>query len=165
MIEPGYVLTMAEYNAEMNRRVYGAAARLPDAERRADRGVFWASIHGTLSHVLWADEMWLSRFAGWGRPAGKHGGSDRHVEDFSDLRLRREAFDADLLGWARALRPEDLAGDLVWRSGLMEREMSTPRAICVIHLFNHQTHHRGQVHALLTRAGEDTGATDLPFIL
>jgi uncharacterized damage-inducible protein DinB len=43
--------------------------------------------------------------------------------------------------------------------------MRKPKALCVMQVFNHQTHHRGQVHALLTRAGEDTGATDLPFVL
>lgn len=165
MIEPGYVLAMAEYNAEMNRRVYDAAARLPEEERRADRGVFWTSIHGTLSHILWADEAWLSRFAGWAGPAGKHAESDRYVEDFAELRRRRDAFDADLVDWAGTLVPEDLAGDLVWRSAVLGGEITKPRALCVIHLFNHQTHHRGQVHALLTHAGEDTGATDLPFII
>lgn len=62
MIGRDYAVTMARYNAEMNRRVYAAAARLPEAERAAERGVFWKSIQGTLSHILWADTMWLSRF-------------------------------------------------------------------------------------------------------
>ena len=53
MITPAYVRTMAAYNAEMNRRLYGAAARLSEAERRAPRGGFWGSIHGTLTHILW----------------------------------------------------------------------------------------------------------------
>ena len=62
MISPAYVRLMAEYNAEMNRRLYGAAARLTDAERKADRGAFWKSIHGTLTHILWGDTQWMSRF-------------------------------------------------------------------------------------------------------
>ena len=65
MITPAYVQTMAAYNAEMNRRVYGAALRLPDAERRADRGAFWRSIHGTLCHLYWGDRVWLARFGLW----------------------------------------------------------------------------------------------------
>jgi uncharacterized damage-inducible protein DinB len=52
MITPAYIRTMAAYNAEMNRRLYGAAARLSDAERREPRGAFWGSIHGTLNHLL-----------------------------------------------------------------------------------------------------------------
>ncbi len=69
MITPAYVRTMAAYNAEMNRRLYAAADRLDDAERRADRGAFWSSIHGTLCHLVWGDQMWMSRFAGWPKPA------------------------------------------------------------------------------------------------
>ena len=60
MITPDYVRTMAAYNAELNRRVYTAATRLSDAERRADRGAFWKSILGTLAHIYWADRVWLS---------------------------------------------------------------------------------------------------------
>ena len=68
MITPSYIRLMAEYNAEMNRRLYGAAARLTDAERKADRGVFWSSIHGTLTHILWGDSQWMSRFDNWPKP-------------------------------------------------------------------------------------------------
>ena len=68
MITPDDVRTMAAYNAEMNRRVYAAAARFPDPERRADRGAFWKSIVGTLTHVYWADRIWLSRFGFGVRP-------------------------------------------------------------------------------------------------
>ena len=68
MITPAYIRTMAEYNAEMNRRLYGAAARLSDAERREPHGAFWGSIHGTLTHILWGDRQWMSRFDGWERP-------------------------------------------------------------------------------------------------
>lgn len=165
MISPSFVAMMADYNAEMNRRVYGAAARLPDAERRADRGVFWKSIHGTLSHLLWADETWLARFGVGRAPGVRIAESDRYHADFEAMAARRAALDEEIRGWAARLRPEELAGHLVWLSGATGRELSKPKAMCVAQIFNHQTHHRGQVHALLTRAGEDTGATDLPFIL
>jgi len=55
MITPDYVRMMAAYNAEMNRRLYDAAANLTDAERKADRGAFWKSIHGTLVHLYWGN--------------------------------------------------------------------------------------------------------------
>ncbi|MEZ5861079.1 MAG: DinB family protein [Geminicoccaceae bacterium] len=69
-----------------------------------------------------------------------------------------------LLEWARGLDPGWLAGELSWHSGAIGREVTRPRALLVAHLFNHQTHHRGQVHAMLTAAGAKTGPTDLPFM-
>lgn len=165
MITQGYVRVMAAYNTEMNRRMFAAAGRLSDAERRMDGGAFWRSIHGTLNHVLWADRMWLSRFGVGTAPEVPIVQSDRLVEDFGALEPTRTAFDAEILGWAETLTPEAFEGDLVWFSRAAGREMNTPRALCILHIFNHQAHHRGQVHALLTRAGEDTGATDLPFVL
>ncbi|HEV7276807.1 MAG TPA: DinB family protein [Devosiaceae bacterium] len=165
MITPGYIRTMAAYNAELNRRIYGAAATLTDAERRADGGAFFKSIHATLCHILWADMLWLSRFGVGTPPAVPIAESGSLVEDFDDLRRRREAFDATIIQWGEGVQPEDLPGDITWYSGAVGREMRKPRMLCIMQLFNHQTHHRGQVHALLTRAGAQTGATDLPFVL
>ena len=165
MITPAYVQTMAGYNAELNRRVFGAALRLPDAERRADGGLFWGSIHGTLSHIYWADRMWLSRL-GFGEAVPVAiGDSDGLFDAFEGMWGERQRLDAGIVGWAEGLGPADLAGELDWWSGSTQARVVRPRALCVMQLFNHQTHHRGQVHALLTRAGEDTGATDLPFVL
>ncbi|MBV8913243.1 MAG: damage-inducible protein DinB, partial [Acetobacteraceae bacterium] len=65
VITPDYVRTMAEYNGEMNRRLYAAADLLSDPERRLDRGAFWGSIHGTFNHLLWGDQIWMSRLDGW----------------------------------------------------------------------------------------------------
>ncbi len=165
MITPSFVQTMAAYNAEMNRRLYAAASRLSDGERRAERGAFWGSIHGTLNHVLWADQMWMSRFAGWDKPRVAIKESPTLHAGFDALAAARAEADAKLLEWTRGVRPDWLEGDLVWFSGAAQREMRRRRDILVMHLFNHQTHHRGQVHALLTAAGEKTGDTDLPWIL
>jgi uncharacterized damage-inducible protein DinB len=163
MITPEYVRTMAAYNAELNRRVYGAAARLPDAERRADRGAFWKSIHGTLAHLLWADRVWMSRLGHGSPPDLPIGESDRPAEAFEALWAERQRLDAAIEAWAAALGTDGLDGEAEWTSGGRRRRMR--KALCVMQLFNHQTHHRGQVHALLTRAGEDTGATDLHAVL
>ena len=65
MITPPYLRTMTAYNAEMNRRWYTAAETLTDAQRREDRGAFFGSLHATLSHLLCADTIGMSRFAGW----------------------------------------------------------------------------------------------------
>jgi uncharacterized damage-inducible protein DinB len=165
MITPAYVRTMAAYNSEMNRRVYGAALTLDDAERRADRGAFWGSIEGTLAHVLWADRIWMARFGLGEAPVRPIAVSAAWEGSFGDLWTERQAFDAEIENWASAVRPEALEGPLTWFSGATGREMTRPRALCLMQVFNHQTHHRGQVHALLTAAGAETGATDLPFVL
>jgi uncharacterized damage-inducible protein DinB len=164
MISPAYVRTMAEYNAEMNRRLYGSAARLSDAERRAPRGAFWGSIHGTLTHILWGDQQWMSRFDGWPKPATPIKQSAQMIEDFTELRTGREQADAAISRWAQKVDDAWLAGDLTWFSGAANREVRAPLQLLVTHFFNHQTHHRGQAHAMLTAAGQATGDTDL-FLL
>jgi uncharacterized damage-inducible protein DinB len=165
MITTDFVRTMAAYNAGMNRRIYGAAARLSDETRRADRGAFWGSIHGTLSHLVWADQMWMSRFDGWEKPDVPNPESPRYVADFAEMHARRTDMDQRMEAWAAALDPAWLVGDLSWYSGAAKRDMHSPRGLVVVHLFNHQTHHRGQAHALVTAAGEKTGDTDIWLVL
>jgi len=165
MISPPYVRGMAAYNAEMNRRVYAAAGRLSDAERRAERGAFWGSIHGTLSHLVWGDMNWMSRLAGRPKPAAVLKESAGMFADFGTMQESRFALDADISQWAKTVTDEWLAGTLIWFSGATQREQTAPRALILVHMFNHQTHHRGQAHAMVTAAGQDIGDTDLPFIL
>lgn len=165
MITPGYARTMTRYNGEMNRRLYGAAERLGEAKRREDGGAFWKSIHGTLSHIYWGDCMWMSRIDGWEKPSVPIRESDRFVDDFEELARRRAEADSRLEAWADGLDAEWLRGDIAWYSGAIERHVTQPRVVVLAHLFNHQTHHRGQAHALITRAGERTGDTDLVFVL
>jgi len=165
MITPSYVRTMAAYNAEMNRRLYRNAENLTETERRADRGGFWHSIHGTLVHILWGDFQWMSRFDGWERPTTPIKESDRFVEDYAELGERRVKADADIARWAEKVDDAWLDVDLTWFSGAIQREVTAPKRFLVAHFFNHQTHHRGQVHAMLTAAGEKTDDTDLFVIL
>jgi uncharacterized damage-inducible protein DinB len=164
MITLEYVRAMAEYNRWQNENQYGAADELSDAQRREPRGAFFGSIHATLNHLLWGDQIWMHRLAGTPKP--KVPGIPQSVgmyEDWNDLKRERAAFDAVILDWAERLDPAWLAGDLTWFSSALEREMSKPRWLLVTHMFNHQTHHRGQVHCLLTQAGMKPGMTDLPF--
>jgi uncharacterized damage-inducible protein DinB len=165
MITPAYAYLMARYNAEMNRRVYSAAEGLTEAQRRAECGAFFGSVHATLNHLVWADRMWMSRFDGWEKPAVGVAGSVGLYDDFAELWTARQALDVRLLEWAGRIDQAFLDGALRWYSGAMGREMTMQVAPLVAHLFNHQTHHRGQVHAMLTRFGARTGDTDLPFIL
>ena len=163
MISPAYIRTMAAYNAEMNRRLYGAAARLSDAERRQPRGAFWGSIHGTLNHLLWGDRQWMSRFDNWPKPDVAIKQSAGLIEDFAALSLARETADADISRWAAKVDDAWMAEDLVWFSGAAEREMRAPKGFLISHFFNHQTHHRGQAHALLTGLAGKAPELDLLY--
>jgi uncharacterized damage-inducible protein DinB len=165
MITLSYARTMAAYNAEMNRRLYANASNLSEAERRAERATFWHSIHGTLVHLLWGDFQWMSRFDGWERPTTPIKQSDHFVEDYTELCAKRIKADADITRWADKVDDGWLDVDLTWFSGAAQREISAPKRFLVAHFFNHQTHHRGQVHAMLTAAGETTDDTDLFLVL
>jgi uncharacterized damage-inducible protein DinB len=165
MITPDWVRLMAAYNAEMNRRLYAAADRLTPAQRSADRGAFFGSVQGTLSHLLWGDTTWMHRFDGWEKPPGGIKESPGLHAEWEALKLARVAADARIEAWAARVEPAWLGGSIAWFSGALGREVARPTAVLVTHFFNHQTHHRGQVHALLTGLGEKTGDTDLPFVL
>lgn len=164
MITPSYVQTMARYNQWQNGSIFGAASRLGDGDRKADRGIFFGSIHATLNHVLWADQMWLMRFGAAQAPVAKtlNDGLHQH-QDWDELTAQRVAMDTAILNWADAIVAADLAGDLNWVSGATGRTVQSPKALAITHIFNHQTHHRGQVHGLLTGFGIKPEVTDLPF--
>jgi uncharacterized damage-inducible protein DinB len=155
---------MADYNCWQNGNLYGAADRLTDGERKQPRGAFFGSIHATLNHLLWGDQIWMSRFAGTPRPNVP--GIPESVamfESWDELRRERQAFDRVIIDWAGSLDAGWLEGDLEWFSGAAGRELARPKWLLVTHMFNHQTHHRGQVHCMLTQAGAKPGTTDLPF--
>ena len=163
MITPQYLQRMARYNRWQNESLYSAADTLGDKDRRADRGSFFKSIHATLSHILWADELWMSRLADWEAPAGPSRDTPLY-DDWRDLTDRRSATDARFITWADGLSQDQIDGDLEWYSGTLKRGMTSPRALCLMQVFNHQTHHRGQVHAMLTAAGASPEDTDIPFM-
>jgi uncharacterized damage-inducible protein DinB len=164
MIDVGYVQCMARYNGWQNRSIYGAADTLSDAERRRERGAFFGSIHKTLSHLMWADRIWLSRFTDVPSPGASIPESVSLYPDWEALKGERSAFDTVIVTWADGLDPSWLTGDLTWYSGAVKREITKPKWLLVTHLFNHQTHHRGQVHGMLTQALTKPQDTDL-FLL
>lgn len=164
MIDPTYVRTMARYNRWQNGNLYAAADALSDEARRQDRGAFFKSILGTLNHLLWADEMWMSRLSDGAPPSARIAESPSYVEDWEMLKQKREVCDERIVVWADALEPAALSAELTWWSGILQTDMTKPRWFAITHMFNHQTHHRGQAHALLTAAGAKPHATDLMFI-
>ena len=151
----------ATYNQWMNEKLYATCADIDDDTRKADRGAFFGSLHSTLNHLLFGDRAWMGRFTGKAYTLAPMG-ADLYA-DFDELRSERAAMDRDILDWTAGLTDDWLQGDLTWVSGADNIERSRPRWICVSHMFNHQTHHRGQAHCLLTQLGHDIGPTDLPW--
>ena len=163
MIDTAYVQRMARYNRWQNANLYGVAETLNDEERRRERGAFFGSIHKTLSHLLWADRIWMSRFfSEVPKPQAGIPESVSLYPDWDGLKREREAFDDTMIGWADRLDPVWLVGDLTWYSGAAKRDVTKPKWQLVMHFFNHETHHRGQVHCMLTQAGGKPHTTDLP---
>ncbi len=161
MITPAHARLMARYNAWQNENLYRAAGSLDDRERRRERGAFFGSIHGTLSHLIWGDSVWMHRFAGTPKPAGGIRDSASLVEDWDEMAARRRALDEAIICWASSLPETWLTGETSWYSGALGRDMTKPNWLLATHFFNHQTHHRGQVHAMLTAAGAKPDDTDL----
>lgn len=138
----------AAYNAWANQRLYDTAAKLSEADYRKDRGAFFKSVHGTLNHLLVGDRIWMNRFTGEGEMPPR---LDAILhDDFTPLRRAREAEDKGIVAYADKLDGAKLAGELRYRTVVNPKTVSQPLVFALDHFFNHQTHHRGQAHALLT---------------
>ncbi len=159
-----YATLMAKYNLWQNENLLTATDTLTDAERQKDRGSFFGSIQNTFSHIFWGDQIWLSRFAGTTAPSGGIAESLALAEDWPAYRSARKTFDQRILQWANEVSPDWFEGDLKWYSGAIGRDITKPKNMLVVQLFNHQTHHRGQIHAMLTAAGAKPDDTDVPFM-
>ncbi len=169
--------SLARYNQWMNDRLYAVAASLSETDRRRDLGAFFRSVHGTLDHLLTADRLWLGRFTQGGPGAAAlaraavlldeelarlsgDGGEPDLWPDFETLRRERSVTDTDILAWAERLSSRDLDAPFAYRT-MNGDQRCHPGGQAVLHFFNHQTHHRGQVTDLLMRLGKDPGVTDL----
>jgi uncharacterized damage-inducible protein DinB len=145
-----HFLRMATYNRWANRRLYAAAADLDDEAYRRDVGVFFKSLHGTLNHLLAADRIWMRRLDG----AGEQPQALNQVlfDDLEALRTARVAEDERIVGYVSALDAARLDAVCEYRTLHGSAQLQPLRDI-LAHVFNHQTHHRGQAHAALTRLG------------
>ncbi len=162
MITPDYCLLMARYGRWMNERLFAVLAEFEDMERKRDRGAFFGSMHGTANHLLWGDRMWLGRFTG--EPCMVPAfGADMYA-DFAELLREREDTDRRMLEWAGNVTSEWLADALVYASRVDGKTRELPRAVAAMHMFNHGTHHRGQLTTLIRQTGRDPGVTDLPWL-
>lgn len=141
-------LMFAAYNAWCNERLYDAAAALSEADYRAVRGAFFKSLHGTLNHLLVGDRIWMQRFTGEGELPKSL--DVILYDDFAALRAARRAEDARISRYIAGLREEELAGTIRYRTFSRPADIEQELAPALDHFFNHQTHHRGQAHALLS---------------
>ena len=149
---------MAGYNRWMNEKLYACAAGLSDEERKRDRKAFFGSIHGTLNHVLLGDRGWLSRFHA--EPWAFRSLDQELYADFAELRRERDKTDDAIDDFVSALTPERLAENFK-STTYAGKTYDHPLGPALVHLFNHETHHRGQLTTLLMQMGVDPGATDL----
>lgn len=163
MITPDHCHLMARYNEWMNSRLYAMCADIPEAELHADRGAFFKSIYLSLNHIAYADLAFLSRLTG--DPAVVPESGVDLFGTFARLRMQREAIDARLLAWTPSLSPVWLAEPLTYTSKIDGKTRTIPKWVSMTHMFNHQTHHRGQITTLLSQMGLDIGSTDIPFML
>lgn len=153
--------TFARYNQWANRRLYDAAALLGDTEYRADQGAYFKSMHGTLNHLLTTDRIWMKRFTGAG-DAPERLDTILH-ERLGDLAAARAAEDRRIVDWMNGLDEEALAGVIRYRRVSTPEEFVQPLMPALDHWFNHQTHHRGQAHMVLTSLGKNAPELDLLY--
>jgi uncharacterized damage-inducible protein DinB len=149
---------MAGYNRWMNERLYALCGGLPDEERKKDRKAFFRSIHGTLNHLLLGDRAWLGRFTG--RPVQFRSLDQELYGDFDELRRERVRTDAAIEEFCHHLTEAQLSREISYAT-TAGKSYVHPLGPAVLHMFNHQTHHRGQVTTLLSQLGIDPGATDV----
>ena len=155
-----YFLTFAHYNAWANRLLYDACAHLPEAEYLKPRAAFFGSIHGTLNHLLVGDRIWLARIERKPRP--KITLDQILYGDLVALRVARQAEDEHLANVVAGISKRALDQKIAYVNMAGKRQQ-TPLRLVLGHLFNHQTHHRGQAHAVLTRLTGTAPEMDLLF--
>ncbi|MGZ3181105.1 MAG: DinB family protein [Telluria sp.] len=170
MSRTAHLRLMASYNQWMNERLYASAAALPAQALSADRKAFFGSILGTLNHIATGDILWLQRFAthparhaalaavaSLPKPAAL---DEPRADGLPGLWELRRDLDRTILALSGEICEEELDHPISWvnRKGVASTKAFYP---LMVHFFNHQTHHRGQVTTLLSQEGIDMGSTDL----
>lgn len=169
-MQQGQFIAFAKYNGEFNSALFSVLSTIDDSERKRDMRAFFGSIHGTLNHILLADRIWLGRFAKT-MPGSRALHQAQLVyefvslrqelcSNFDELRSERQATDRVITDWVQELTDEGLARTMHYTNA-KGQSRDFPVWLAAAHMFNHQTHHRGQVTTLLTQLGYDPGVTDL----
>lgn len=162
MYDLNMLIVMAEHNRWMNENLYAACRRIPDPDRKRDLGAFFRSIHGTLNHLLLVDRLWLGRIRDVPFPIVS---LDQELYvDFATLERERVRTDVELSTFVDRLDQTTLAEAVTFTSFIKKASVTLPLGLILIHLFHHQTHHRGQVTTLISQLGHDFGDTDLIYM-
>lgn len=153
-----YFKFLGLYNMWANRTLYEAVATLSQDDIALDRNAYFGSILGTLNHLLLADRVWMARLSqedlGWFRSLDQI-----LYADFGQLREQREASDQKLVS---VIQQTAVTGDLNYVNS-QGKAVCMPLSVVLGHVFNHQTHHRGQVHGLLSQVGLKPPALDIAY--
>lgn len=156
-----HFMMFAAYNQWANNRIYSAAADLDEEEFNRDTGAFFGSMMGTLNHVLTADRIWMKRFTGEGDAPAKLDAILHKA--LPGLTVAREAEDQRIVDWVETLDDKALAGRFTYMTATDMRTISQRLSPALDHFFNHQTHHRGQAHMILTVLGRPSVPLDLSY--
>ena len=162
MNDLNYYTAMAQYNQWMNQKIYVICAEIPDDKRKENLGAFFKSIHRTLNHLLYGDKAWMGRFLA--QPFYVPNMGQDMYPDFEQLREERAITDLQIIKWTKNLSLEWLEKPFEYKSNIDGKTRILPTWLLVTHMFNHQTHHRGQLTTLLSQLGYDSGITDLPWL-
>lgn len=153
---------MAKYNRRANILLYDVCERLSDSERKVHRKAFFGSIHGTLNHIMVGDRIWMTRFEGGEAPST---GLDAILyDDFAELKAARGIEDARIDRFTAGLSAKFLEGSITYINN-QGKLYCDPVPVLLAHFFNHQTHHRGQVHNMLSQVGIETPVLDLHRVI
>ncbi|MEX2264133.1 MAG: DinB family protein [Bryobacteraceae bacterium] len=157
-----YFQMLARYNRTANERFFEKCAELDDVEYRKQREGSFGSIHGLLNHILLGDRIWMARFEGTGRTTPVL--TTILFDEFSELRSARREQDTLIERFFERL-PADFLGASIQYTNSSGMECVEAAPVAIGHLFNHQTHHRGQVHVMLSQTPVRPPSLDLHRIL
>jgi uncharacterized damage-inducible protein DinB len=153
---------LARYNCIANERLYAKCAQLDDAEYRKARAGSFGSIHGLLNHILLGDRRWMGLFENGERATPPL--NQILYDDFSDLRGARAREDARIQAFFAGLDAAFWSRSFAYTNNQGKDYVETAPVACA-HLFNHQTHHRGQVHVMLSQTPVGPPSLDLHRIV
>lgn len=154
-----HYLRMARYNRWMNEKLYEICRAMTEEERKQDRGAPFKSVQGVLNHALLADRVWLGRFTA--EPFLVQSLDQELYADFDELRRERVITDGVIDNWVSKLTEDVLASSFTFTTIANPATVTMPLWHAAQHFFNHQTHHRGQLTAMMEQAGYDCGVTDI----
>lgn len=151
---------LARYNTWAHGELWRSLEPLPDDDYRRDVSLFFGSIHRTLNHILLAESLWLGRLKG--EPFEISSLGQELEMDRAALRARMADKAQEIAAYVESLSEADLVGEFAYTS-TSGAVFTRPRGPVLQHVFNHSTHHRGQISAALTQLGAPACEMDLLY--